>query len=448
MKEFLKLLRSGLIQYYSKLNYSKLNYSKLNYSKLNYSKLNYSKLIKMGNIGINNKELFVSKTTGELCNSDGSSFTIDSFANALELVSNIKKSKKLYPDTKIFNNITGNPIDVPLPPGFNLFFRGQTQDYPLIPGVFRSCTIKINEIDYEEYYDEASIFNEAYSVLLSETEKKKSLTKFQQLAIMQHFGLPTRLLDWTKKFSVALYFALSDTNLVNSFDNQHIDLNISKNDAYLYILDAMRLNELTKLEGHVGIATPKDNSVLVRAELTNTLLGNKQELEKLVQFIAFRGMINPNNNRELNEKIFDSLKLPVALLPTQFEDRIRAQNACFTIHGGKKTCNKKNPEKEYSLQNFLNYNNLKKIRNTLGLGYNNVPILFKVKIPWDKKYQIKEDLVDNIGMDDGSLFLDRGSYAGGIKRKWKFFKPVSNNSNDDEQNSQANTNKFGKNNGH
>jgi len=251
MKKFLKLLRLGLVRY-------------------------YSELIEMGNIGINNEELFVNKTTGELCNPDGSSFTIDSFSNALELVSNIKKSEKLYPDTTIFNDITGTPIDIPLPPGFNLFFRGQTQDYPLVPGVFRSTNKKIDEMEYEEYYDEASIFYEAYSVLLSETEKK-NLTNFQQLAIMEHFGLPTRLLDWTKKFSVALYFALLDTDLMNTFDNHHISSKMTNNDAYLYVLDAMRLNELTKFEGHVGIATSQNNSVLVRAGLASTLLGKEQE---------------------------------------------------------------------------------------------------------------------------------------------------------------------------
>jgi len=161
--------------------------------------------------------------------------------------------------------------------------------------------------------------------------------------------------------------------------------------------------------------------------------------------MTLKETINPNNDEELNAKILNSLKFPVALLPTQFEDRIRAQNACFTIHGGKKTCSEENLEEEYSLQNLFNFDDLEQVRSNLGLEPNNMPILFKAKIPWDKKHQIKEDLVDNIGIDDSNLFLDRDSYAKCIKQKWRFFKPISDH--DNKQNQQADNDEPEKRNG-
>jgi hypothetical protein len=54
-------------------------------------------------------------------------------------------------------------------------------------------------------------------------------TSWINIFLMQHYGLPTRLLDWTETFSVALYFAVK---------------NASK-EAAIWILDPFALNATT-----------------------------------------------------------------------------------------------------------------------------------------------------------------------------------------------------------
>lgn len=44
---------------------------------------------------------------------------------------------------------------------------------------------------------------------------------FQWLTFMQHFGAPTRLLDWTYSFYVALFFAIRNYNVYNEYGKQN-----------------------------------------------------------------------------------------------------------------------------------------------------------------------------------------------------------------------------------
>ena len=77
----------------------------------------------------------------------------------------------------------------------NLFFRGQENlNWKIQPGIVR------NNPEYErEYFAE---------ILRRYPEEFKSeSTYFEKLAKMQHFGIPTRLLDITENPYVALYFA-------------------------------------------------------------------------------------------------------------------------------------------------------------------------------------------------------------------------------------------------
>lgn len=93
-----------------------------------------------------------------------------------------------------------NEIDLPLNE-YEIYFRGESKQRPSIPGIFR------NDFLQNEY----NIFRELELRYPNIFDNAK-LT-IDKLAIMQHYGLPTRLLDFTTNPLLALYMAIDTTNL-------------------------------------------------------------------------------------------------------------------------------------------------------------------------------------------------------------------------------------------
>lgn len=106
--------------------------------------------------------------------------TIGSIAHLLDLV----KSFRPFPDTSIL-------------------FRGQSRNLPLIPFVCRSNP-QINTETLERKML-ADLQNRS-SLLITE----KLISEWDWLTYAQHFGMATRLLDWTTNPLVALWFAIKN----------------------------------------------------------------------------------------------------------------------------------------------------------------------------------------------------------------------------------------------
>src|SRR5262249_39579679 len=88
-------------------------------------------------------------------------------------------------------------------PSRTVWFRGQrSADWPLLPSLLRPPNRSNTEtILIKRFKQHAAPF-------LSSDR----LEEWEWLFLMQHYGVPTRLLDWTESPLVALYFAVEESN--------------------------------------------------------------------------------------------------------------------------------------------------------------------------------------------------------------------------------------------
>jgi hypothetical protein len=156
-----------------------------------------------------------------------------------------------------------------------VWFRGQAKEsYELLPSLMRHTEGKAKE---------QILFNE-YERSASYLQGKKS--DWEMLNDMQHYGIPTRLLDWTEVLGIAIAFALFDSR-----DDSY--------DSAIYLLDPVALNKLSGVSGVKRAPNEKDFSY---------------------KSVYWEGKpFHPN--------------FPIAIDSSLHNERMRAQNGSFTVQG-------------------------------------------------------------------------------------------------------------------
>lgn len=129
---------------------------------------------------------------------------IGSLSEYLKVIEQLKKN---YPTGMIANN----------PVATQFLYRGLSdKNYELLPGIFRKQVDTIDDckIENERYRSWGkeieilkSFIHEASSIISMSSD---NIVQWAEYA--QHYGVPTRFLDWSKNPLVALYFCVRDNN--------------------------------------------------------------------------------------------------------------------------------------------------------------------------------------------------------------------------------------------
>lgn len=121
-----------------------------------------------------------------------------------------------------------------------VWFRGQTSStYPLLPSLFRFFTYP-NGKEWEKVWNLESDLYWEFSARARELHNDIQ-NDWDILFAMQHYGTPTRLLDWTEVLGVAIYFAVLgvDESIRRGADGSPIA------PPCVYVLNPYALNQST-----------------------------------------------------------------------------------------------------------------------------------------------------------------------------------------------------------
>lgn len=200
-----------------------------------------------------------------------------------------------------------------------LYFRGQskraTEGYLLTPSVARYKhlgTLRPTELAQKEC-EVLEIFS---NHLLTHVQHRPQ-TAWEELAIAQHHGLPTRFMDWTTNPLVALYFAVRNTG------GREVDSAV-----YVLISDPKRYADLKR--GQVGQAV---NTTIESVSAAEDDVYDNFSADDNTPVATTLSTITPTDSTELGADV-GPLELPTPFMiheniiydPPHVSPRIRAQD--------------------------------------------------------------------------------------------------------------------------
>jgi FRG domain len=207
-------------------------------------------------------------------------------------------------------------VDCPEGGGCEPWYRGQRRlDFKLLPSLYRGfADLKKPEVQRTAFGKESDLFwefaaraRELHGVIEED---------WDILFAMQHYGTPTRLLDWTEVLSVAVYFAVLAIDAPASIDARGIWRDASGEEMLppcVWVLNPYGLNASS---------------------------GDRWVREGSAPDMVHPAYLGSNYKHHTNYTYGDLLTTghmhwskPVAIYPRQRNARMHAQRAWFTIHG-------------------------------------------------------------------------------------------------------------------
>lgn len=261
---------------------------------------------------------------------------------------------------------------------FGLWFRGQNNfNYNLRPSILRQGK------DYGgKAIQEMELYREFK--LLKTTQEYHNKTTFEWLILMQHYGLPTRLLDWSQNLLVGLYFATEVESIDGAF----------------YALEPLSLNFSSDRLSGFKMFDHVNTQVKLRANLVSiTQLKDFLKLEEVKNIYKGNGVDLKIVDDKLDPPWFQStIESAIAVRPPIQNDRIFLQRGVFTLHGGKIEGDKKIFEPVH-IEDLDDVN------------------IIKIKIPKSSKSIVRKEL-EYCGINEATLFPELEYQSKYILKRW------------------------------
>lgn len=215
--------------------------------------------------------------------------------NFSELLEEIKRVNKRYQKELIFRVVVDYKSS-------NQADENKKSD-KIIPKIYRSCSSEKTDL---QYINESSMINGVMSKLPNEFHGMSS--NFEILLKLQHYGIPTKLIDVSFNPYISTFFAC----------NLNQKQKAEKRDGYLYILNKEKLEVKTVFSDKVAIV-----SAISRLDENN----KKWLLENLKQYLIIRinlikyyfKVIEPNKFQDFDKDRIVSRSSNLVLTESQIE---------------------------------------------------------------------------------------------------------------------------------
>src|SRR5262249_16700328 len=213
---------------------------------------------------------------------------------------------------------------------------------------------------------------------------------FDWLVMCQHYGLPTRLLDWSESVLVALFFAIQNDSV----------------DGALFALQPFLLNQHTTYRRNWRIGHPTYPDAVLRAD--QSVCASIKEVINRVQDRFGKTAYSAESIEQFGgeKRLREVALLPVAIYPPRNNVRIVQQSGMFTLHGGAVPSLRHNHPH--------NYDEAVPIE---AIKVKDSEILTKFVIPAESKQRIRTDLA-RLGIHHGALFPEFESQAHYLRDRW------------------------------